>query len=71
KRAYCLKTQPATGETYPKSDLFNKARWQLPVTLAFYLHSLDEPLLFSSRRFKQTADLGTSDQVAATAERKN
>ncbi|MES5369161.1 hypothetical protein ABVM38_25520, partial [Klebsiella pneumoniae] len=24
-RAYCLKTQPATGETYPKSDLFNKA----------------------------------------------
>ncbi|WP_218125264.1 hypothetical protein, partial [Klebsiella pneumoniae] len=25
-RAYCLKTQPATGETYPKSDLFNKAR---------------------------------------------
>ncbi|WP_204082130.1 hypothetical protein, partial [Escherichia coli] len=22
---YCLKTQPATGETYPKSDLFNKA----------------------------------------------
>ncbi|MGA1970035.1 GNAT family N-acetyltransferase, partial [Klebsiella pneumoniae] len=27
KRAYCLKTQPATGETYPKSDLFNKAGW--------------------------------------------
>ncbi|WP_247166608.1 hypothetical protein, partial [Escherichia coli] len=27
KRAYCLKTQPATGETYPKSDLFNKAIW--------------------------------------------
>ncbi|MEA4531501.1 hypothetical protein ACJWSE_27320, partial [Klebsiella pneumoniae] len=26
KRAYCLKTQPATGETYPKSDLFNKAQ---------------------------------------------
>ncbi|MDX4943554.1 hypothetical protein SG000_24815, partial [Klebsiella pneumoniae] len=22
---YCLKTQPATGKTYPKSDLFNKA----------------------------------------------
>ncbi|WP_241171347.1 hypothetical protein, partial [Serratia marcescens] len=21
-----LKTQPATGETYPKSDLFNKAK---------------------------------------------
>ncbi|WP_249975184.1 IS1 family transposase, partial [Escherichia coli] len=29
KRAYCLKTQPATGETYPKSDLFNKARHNL------------------------------------------
>ncbi|MEK8359352.1 hypothetical protein P2O63_23850, partial [Escherichia coli] len=29
KRAYCLKTQPATGETYPKSDLFNKASAQL------------------------------------------
>ncbi|WP_211554787.1 hypothetical protein, partial [Klebsiella pneumoniae] len=26
---YCLKTQPATGETYPKSDLFNKAQIQL------------------------------------------
>ncbi|MDV1287617.1 hypothetical protein RZP82_19205, partial [Escherichia coli] len=26
-RAYCLKTQPATGATYPKSDLFNKAPW--------------------------------------------
>ncbi|WP_212669248.1 hypothetical protein, partial [Klebsiella quasipneumoniae] len=30
KRAYCLKTQPATGETYPKSDLFNKAPQPLP-----------------------------------------
>ncbi|MEA4486596.1 hypothetical protein VBQ06_26015, partial [Klebsiella pneumoniae] len=29
KRAYCLKTQPATGETYPKSDLFNKAEYVL------------------------------------------
>ncbi|MGP6797105.1 helix-turn-helix domain-containing protein, partial [Klebsiella pneumoniae] len=28
-RAYCLKTQPATGETYPKSDLFNKAHESL------------------------------------------
>ncbi|WP_221178106.1 hypothetical protein, partial [Klebsiella pneumoniae] len=30
KRAYCLKTQPATGETYPKSDLFNKAFTDMP-----------------------------------------
>ncbi|MDX7500830.1 hypothetical protein SJ359_26830, partial [Raoultella ornithinolytica] len=33
KRAYCLKTQPATGETYPKSDLFNKAVQQLHQSL--------------------------------------
>ncbi|MDR4724965.1 recombinase family protein, partial [Klebsiella pneumoniae] len=31
KRAYCLKTQPATGETYPKSDLFNKALLRMKV----------------------------------------
>ncbi|MGC9826939.1 hypothetical protein P4I53_01175, partial [Escherichia coli] len=36
-RAYCLKTQPATGETYPKSDLFNKAAFSINViqTLRF------------------------------------
>ncbi|MCI2713351.1 hypothetical protein, partial [Enterobacter hormaechei] len=28
-RAYYLKTQPATGETYPKSDLFNKAEAEI------------------------------------------
>ncbi|WP_253230645.1 hypothetical protein, partial [Klebsiella pneumoniae] len=42
KRAYCLKTQPATGETYPKSDLFNKARNNVR---AAYIHTsehLDE-----------------------------
>ncbi|MCJ4451483.1 hypothetical protein LNV83_21220, partial [Klebsiella quasipneumoniae] len=33
KRAYCLKTQPATGETYPKSDLFNKASYSVKMTL--------------------------------------
>ncbi|MEA4286677.1 hypothetical protein VBS75_26185, partial [Klebsiella pneumoniae] len=36
KRAYCLKTQPATGETYPKSDLFNKAALNEKAK-AFYL----------------------------------
>ncbi|MEH5891483.1 hypothetical protein, partial [Enterobacter roggenkampii] len=35
KRAYCLKTQPATGETYPKSDLFNKAMRRLKDVLKF------------------------------------
>ncbi|MCR3988905.1 hypothetical protein NT650_14025, partial [Enterobacter hormaechei] len=48
KRAYCLKTQPATGETYPKSDLFNKAGQQLKTvksrvtalySLSFFLSS--------------------------------
>ncbi|KYI73487.1 WYL domain-containing protein, partial [Salmonella enterica] len=34
KRAYCLKTQPATGETYPKSDLFNKAKHDNGITLS-------------------------------------
>ncbi|MCV5761389.1 hypothetical protein ACNISN_23310, partial [Escherichia coli] len=33
KRAYCLKTQPATGETYPKSDLFNKAALTIRVAV--------------------------------------
>ncbi|MFS3869327.1 hypothetical protein, partial [Klebsiella pneumoniae] len=37
KRAYCLKTQPATGETYPKSDLFNKAHKLLKLLI---LHAL-------------------------------
>ncbi|MGT3117373.1 hypothetical protein ACVSRU_26785, partial [Klebsiella pneumoniae] len=40
KRAYCLKTQPATGETYPKSDLFNKAHKTLSVSWSHYLISL-------------------------------
>ncbi|MDX6789028.1 hypothetical protein, partial [Klebsiella pneumoniae] len=44
KRAYCLKTQPATGETYPKSDLFNKASsWTNTNTLP-----VNEPAVFSN-----------------------
>ncbi|MDF3592274.1 hypothetical protein, partial [Enterobacter hormaechei] len=35
KRAYCLKTQPATGETYPKSDLFNKAVRSINLTAVY------------------------------------
>uniref|UniRef100_UPI0023B2811E hypothetical protein n=1 Tax=Klebsiella pneumoniae TaxID=573 RepID=UPI0023B2811E len=38
KRAYCLKTQPATGETYPKSDLFNKAEWIMNTGLIMPRH---------------------------------
>ncbi|EMZ3534723.1 MFS transporter, partial [Enterobacter hormaechei subsp. hoffmannii] len=36
-----MKTQPATGETYPKSDLFNKAAWSL---LAGFSRRIVEPL---------------------------
>ncbi|MQI76563.1 hypothetical protein EIZ97_23385, partial [Escherichia coli] len=40
KRAYCLKTQPATGETYPKSDLFNKAGSASPTPFPAKLYPL-------------------------------
>ncbi|MCJ4817969.1 hypothetical protein LNT74_27140, partial [Klebsiella pneumoniae] len=40
KRAYCLKTQPATGETYPKSDLFNKASIYLKKWQSKYYHQI-------------------------------
>ncbi|MDS7680267.1 hypothetical protein NXH38_20575, partial [Klebsiella quasipneumoniae] len=41
KRAYCLKTQPATGETYPKSDLFNKAALALMSPYITQVHIKD------------------------------
>ncbi|MCW4981023.1 hypothetical protein M7959_22880, partial [Enterobacter hormaechei subsp. xiangfangensis] len=53
KRAYCLKTQPATGETYPKSDLFNKA-------LVF-----DKPRERFARRLANLATLLASHEMAA------
>ncbi|MFB3944647.1 hypothetical protein, partial [Klebsiella pneumoniae] len=40
KRAYCLKTQPATGETYPKSDLFNKAIFMMKNLFLAAIHWL-------------------------------
>ncbi|MFQ1225169.1 hypothetical protein ACJWU5_26950, partial [Klebsiella pneumoniae] len=46
KRAYCLKTQPATGETYPKSDLFNKAYHHLWYISAMVLGGI---ILFALR----------------------
>ncbi|MEC5657028.1 acyl carrier protein [Serratia nevei] len=36
-----MKTQPATGETYPKSDLFNKARAQLSADMPLQQLGLD------------------------------
>ncbi|MFX2556889.1 hypothetical protein V6269_23645, partial [Enterobacter roggenkampii] len=51
KRAYCLKTQPATGETYPKSDLFNKARE--------YPSSLEGPIFWLSYLAKERGKLQT------------
>ncbi|WP_187417267.1 TolC family protein, partial [Klebsiella pneumoniae] len=55
-RAYCLKTQPATGETYPKSDLFNKAG-----------PSLNLPLFDRGRR-KATVVLRETDQQQAAVD---
>ncbi|MGG7112455.1 hypothetical protein ACPUGQ_23090, partial [Klebsiella aerogenes] len=43
---YCLKTQPATGETYPKSDLFNKA----PLRLKNYKQSENSMLVNNGRQ---------------------
>ncbi|WP_239739003.1 hypothetical protein, partial [Klebsiella pneumoniae] len=59
KRAYCLKTQPATGETYPKSDLFNKAdrRWICEVT--FSTENYGRSLSFS--RIHSLFTLGCND----------
>ncbi|MFX3147436.1 hypothetical protein V6130_22270, partial [Klebsiella pneumoniae] len=51
KRAYCLKTQPATGETYPKSDLFNKAKRNLTTNVKNTLHGLKVPLSREKPKF--------------------
>ncbi|WP_230941227.1 hypothetical protein, partial [Enterobacter asburiae] len=61
KRAYCLKTQPATGETYPKSDLFNKAktllkltpRKRIPILMAQLLYGSSLPVSFLPSSFFQ------------------
>ncbi|MGF5471706.1 hypothetical protein ACQE6Y_25950, partial [Klebsiella pneumoniae] len=68
KRAYCLKTQPATGETYPKSDLFNKA--YLAVSLftdpdKHGITSLDFSLL--SKR-EGESELDSDEQLMSIAE---
>ncbi|MBT1616970.1 hypothetical protein, partial [Klebsiella pneumoniae] len=55
KRAYCLKTQPATGETYPKSDLFNKAPIMLGIFLMGLLNGLsNKPDLAQKKGYKST-----------------
>ncbi|MDQ6296289.1 hypothetical protein, partial [Klebsiella pneumoniae] len=52
KRAYCLKTQPATGETYPKSDLFNKAILvTYKVNIFFHRNSNFDPSIFIQKYF--------------------
>ncbi|MEN5623733.1 hypothetical protein ABEK52_26390, partial [Klebsiella pneumoniae] len=71
KRAYCLKTQPATGETYPKSDLFNKAHAGLnkPPILARLTRSLQrrnakiENRLDDFHRFPNNECVLTHNQV--------
>ncbi|MFP0452736.1 hypothetical protein, partial [Klebsiella quasipneumoniae] len=47
--AYCLKTQPATGETYPKSDLFNKAHKKINQTSTARLVAQKTNSIFSHR----------------------
>ncbi|MGS3209620.1 helix-turn-helix domain-containing protein, partial [Escherichia coli] len=62
KRAYCLKTQPATGETYPKSDLFNKANQmttedileKLKISLkTFYCHKHNIMMILNLKRINE------------------
>ncbi|MEH9143728.1 hypothetical protein RAF69_26810, partial [Klebsiella pneumoniae] len=67
KRAYCLKTQPATGETYPKSDLFNKASsalhvasgYDIPTTCIF---TAINPVL-RSRYYKNCKSIYIGDEI--------
>ncbi|MEH5891313.1 hypothetical protein PO663_22275, partial [Enterobacter roggenkampii] len=67
-RAYCLKTQPATGETYPKSDLFNKAG----TNYKFYQHQRAGLEIFSSNLWWDKAERSVDDyivsQITLTAE---
>ncbi|MFY8845334.1 LuxR C-terminal-related transcriptional regulator, partial [Klebsiella pneumoniae] len=68
KRAYCLKTQPATGETYPKSDLFNKA---LMITKGQKVNEISEQLNLSpktvnSYRYRMFSKLNIHGDVELT-----
>ncbi|MDV1945164.1 EAL domain-containing protein, partial [Enterobacter kobei] len=71
KRAYCLKTQPATGETYPKSDLFNKAlrKFQfdgLKLDKSFIFTLADSPQ--NQSVVEKIIDLGKAYSMEVTAE---
>ncbi|MEH5390090.1 hypothetical protein PO548_26055, partial [Klebsiella pneumoniae] len=51
KHAYCLKTQPATGETYPKSDLFNKAAFLYKSTRFLVGNLIISSILLGAHRY--------------------
>ncbi|EEW0952049.1 BREX-1 system adenine-specific DNA-methyltransferase PglX [Escherichia coli] len=60
-----MKTQPATGETYPKSDLFNKADVRLNiVSLQESLH-LDIAKLWQQLNFHQQVQTGSMGDMFA------
>ncbi|MDX7505080.1 hypothetical protein SJ593_19565, partial [Citrobacter freundii] len=61
KRAYCLKTQPATGETYPKSDLFNKAAFHPLVIQRLLMGRLGEEAI---RALLYSESIITTSQVS-------
>ncbi|MEH9143708.1 hypothetical protein RAF69_26685, partial [Klebsiella pneumoniae] len=74
-RAYCLKTQPATGETYPKSDLFNKAAFMLlrehfihiykqPDKMSSHIKTIFYVVLRRRRTYKDTKKAATTFHIA-------
>ncbi|MEH3340291.1 DUF6392 family protein, partial [Klebsiella pneumoniae] len=59
-RAYCLKTQPATGETYPKSDLFNKALEPV-MTQKWVRAKLGHPMIYTDAQIIMTIYVGVKE----------
>ncbi|HBR4028683.1 TPA: small membrane protein [Klebsiella pneumoniae] len=46
-----MKTQPATGETYPKSDLFNKAAVSVYFLISYLKDRKKTKLTFNKRKW--------------------
>ncbi|ALN45131.1 TPA: transposase [Escherichia coli] len=69
-----MKTQPATGETYPKSDLFNKASEALKlaerigVTAAARELSLYESQLYNWRSKQQNQQTSSERELEMSTE---
>ncbi|MFY4082638.1 AraC family transcriptional regulator, partial [Escherichia coli] len=66
KRAYCLKTQPATGETYPKSDLFNKAYHSVSYFIYVFRNYYGmTPTEYQERSAQELPNCGSAASMAA------